>query len=144
MVYALKSVVGAASSADMFDCRFTSPSSSSLVLATMQQLQESGLLQQLPSLLSAVAAGLSAAHTTMARAPMPHAFLPEARGTLTHQLGWGSSVLAPAFRSMPSWLTLTNIWLYNMTSMKQLSATEKQQHAMYDFWSSSHAIHGYG
>lgn len=41
---------------------------------------------------------------------------------------------------MPSWLTLTNIWLYNMTSMKQLSATEKQQHAMYDFWSSSHAM----
>jgi hypothetical protein len=88
----------------------------SLVLATIQQLQESGLLEQLPSMLSAVAAGLTAAQTGL-----PHACLSEAHRAMKQQLGSASVSSAAQFSDkLDCWvscLVLIARLLRQMTAM---------------------------
>jgi hypothetical protein len=82
--YALARFLQQAQSSGVFEPA-ASPSSHTLVLATMQQLQKSGLLQKLPSLMSATAAGLMAA-----QAGVPEECLSDANRALMRQMKLGS------------------------------------------------------
>jgi hypothetical protein len=121
MISALTCVVQQATSEGLVDGSSMSPSSRSVMLATMQQLHKSGLLQQLPSFLSAMTAGLTVAHSAM-----PDASPSEADHTL-----------------LPSYLVVILMGLKSMTDLlRNSSATQQQQQQWdpYGFWSCSHAL----
>jgi hypothetical protein len=120
MIDALKCDVAQATSEDLVDGSSMSPSNRSVMLATMLQLQKSGLLQQIPSLLSAMTAGLAVAQSAV----------PDARPS-------------QADCTMPSYLIVTVMGLNNMTDLlRQSTATQQQQQQLdpYGFRSCSHAL----
>lgn len=91
------------------------------MLATIQQLQESGLLGQLPSLLSAVAACLTAAQSGLPDAPRATKHRVVVSPTCAAQV-------AVLFRDWASCLVQTGGWLHNMTQeLRQPDVSGRKQ-----------------